>query len=186
MCAAARRFDENDDMVLEPLEVRRLMYAPPHPRLPAAAAQVAHCMPHAHMHGASHTAHAPCAAERASSCACLLRPGQPCPGYRLPASSGSRDVRQSRGPCSRQEGFDFSEEEERKAVQILDTNGDGLISFPEFVEWWCNKVRPLSAHAWLALLKEDSHGPVASLLQLQTGCKQAANRNAAKLQPAVL
>jgi hypothetical protein len=26
-------------------------------------------------------------------------------------------------------------------VQILDTSGDGLISFEEFVDWWVNKVR---------------------------------------------
>ena len=44
------------------------------------------------------------------------------------------------GARSREEGFDFSDEEEKKAVQLLDTSGDGLISFEEFVQWWVNKV----------------------------------------------
>ena len=42
---------------------------------------------------------------------------------------------------SRQEGITFSEEEENKAVEILDTSGDGLIQFEEFVSWWTTKVR---------------------------------------------
>lgn len=42
--------------------------------------------------------------------------------------------------CSRQEGITFSEEEENKAVEILDTSGDGLIQFEEFVSWWTTKV----------------------------------------------
>ena len=25
-------------------------------------------------------------------------------------------------------------------MQLLDTSGDGLISFEEFVQWWVNKV----------------------------------------------
>ncbi|KAK9839200.1 hypothetical protein WJX81_000871 [Elliptochloris bilobata] len=66
------RFDENDDMVLEPLEVKRLF---------------------------------------------------------------------------REEGFSFSEEEETKAVQLLDTSGDGLIQFEEFVDFWVNKVDPSKAQA---------------------------------------
>ena len=28
----------------------------------------------------------------------------------------------------------------REAIQLLDKNGDGLVSFPEFVDWWCNQV----------------------------------------------
>ena len=31
----------------------------------------------------------------------------------------------------------------REAIQLLDKNGDGLVSFPEFVDWWCNQVPPL-------------------------------------------
>lgn len=50
------------------------------------------------------------------------------------------------GVCSREEGYDLDESEAKEAVKLLDRNGDGLISFEEFVEWSQNKV---NHHLWL-------------------------------------
>lgn len=43
--------------------------------------------------------------------------------------------------CSRQEGYNFSEPEQSAAIKLLDKNGDKLIQFNEFVDWWQNEVR---------------------------------------------
>lgn len=45
--------------------------------------------------------------------------------------------------CSSQEGYELDEAEVKQAIQLLDKNQDGLISFNEFVDWWVNEVRPL-------------------------------------------
>ena len=42
--------------------------------------------------------------------------------------------------CSAQEGYELNDAEVRQAVQLLDKNSDGLISFDEFVDWWVNQV----------------------------------------------
>ena len=64
--------------------------------------------------------------------------------------------------CSRQEGITFSEEEENKAVEILDTSGDGLIQFEEFVSWWTTKVKQL------ACVRTDV--PVRNGMSYMTAC----------------
>ena len=38
------------------------------------------------------------------------------------------------------EGYDLEPAEVREAIKMLDKNSDGLISFPEFVDWWVNEV----------------------------------------------
>jgi len=40
----------------------------------------------------------------------------------------------------RAEGFDLSREEVAEAARLLDKNGDGLVSFPEFADWYVNKL----------------------------------------------
>ena len=69
--------------------------------------------------------------------------------------------------CSYSEGYDLEPAEVREAIKLLDKNGDGvgpavgcqmcwlhvtqlrpaagLISFPEFVEWWQKEVRVVAA-----------------------------------------
>ena len=47
----------------------------------------------------------------------------------------------------RGEGFNLTAAEEAEAVRLLDRNGDGLVSFPEFAEWYVNKVKPPAAAA---------------------------------------
>lgn len=42
----------------------------------------------------------------------------------------------------RAEGYSLTADEEREAVRLLDANGDGLISFPEFAAWYTKKVTP--------------------------------------------
>ena len=42
--------------------------------------------------------------------------------------------------CSRQEGYNFSDAEQNAAIKLLDKNGDKLIQFSEFVDWWQNEV----------------------------------------------
>ena len=43
--------------------------------------------------------------------------------------------------CSSREGYELNDAEVGKAIQFLDKNNDGLISFEEFVDWWVNEVR---------------------------------------------
>jgi len=43
-------------------------------------------------------------------------------------------------PCSRREGYNLSEAEVTEAIKLLDKNGDKLIQFSEFVDWWQNEV----------------------------------------------
>ena len=43
--------------------------------------------------------------------------------------------------CSRQEGYELEPAEVKQAIELLDKNQDGLISFEEFVDWWVNQVR---------------------------------------------
>ena len=43
--------------------------------------------------------------------------------------------------CS-SEGFELSSAEVAEAARLLDKNGDGLVSFPEFADWYVNKVKP--------------------------------------------
>ena len=40
----------------------------------------------------------------------------------------------------RTEGYDLSREEVAEAARLLDKNGDGLVSFPEFADWYVNKL----------------------------------------------
>lgn len=40
----------------------------------------------------------------------------------------------------RSEGYDLSREEVAEAARLLDKNGDGLVSFPEFADWYVNKL----------------------------------------------
>lgn len=47
-------------------------------------------------------------------------------------------------PCSRREGYNFSDAEQDEAIKLLDKNGDKLIQFNEFVDWWVNEVSQLS------------------------------------------
>lgn len=42
----------------------------------------------------------------------------------------------------RSEGFELSAAEVAEAARLLDRNGDGLVSFPEFADWYVNKVKP--------------------------------------------
>ena len=42
--------------------------------------------------------------------------------------------------CSRKEGYNLTEPEVTEAIKLLDKNGDKLIQFSEFVEWWQDKV----------------------------------------------
>ena len=42
----------------------------------------------------------------------------------------------------RAEGFELSSAEVAEAAKLLDANGDGLVSFPEFADWYVNKVKP--------------------------------------------
>ena len=42
----------------------------------------------------------------------------------------------------RSEGFDLTPAEVSEAARLLDRNGDGLVSFPEFADWYVNKVKP--------------------------------------------
>ena len=42
----------------------------------------------------------------------------------------------------RSEGFELSQAEVAEAARLLDKNGDGLVSFPEFADWYVNKVKP--------------------------------------------
>ena len=44
------------------------------------------------------------------------------------------------GLCSREEGYNFSDAEQSEAIKLLDKNGDRLIQFTEFVDWWQNAV----------------------------------------------
>ncbi|CAK0779977.1 hypothetical protein CVIRNUC_004904 [Coccomyxa viridis] len=46
------------------------------------------------------------------------------------------------GSLLSQEGFNFENREVKEAVKLLDKNGDGLISFEEFVEWAQTKLDP--------------------------------------------
>lgn len=39
-----------------------------------------------------------------------------------------------------QEGYDLDPPEVTRAIELLDKNNDGLISFDEFVDWWVNQV----------------------------------------------
>jgi hypothetical protein len=45
------------------------------------------------------------------------------------------------GELIRGEGYDLTAEEEREALRLLDTAGDGVISFPEFADWFVKKVQ---------------------------------------------
>ena len=47
----------------------------------------------------------------------------------------------------RSEGFELSSAEVAEAARLLDKNGDGLVSFPEFADWYVNKVKPPPAAA---------------------------------------
>lgn len=40
-----------------------------------------------------------------------------------------------------EEGYNLDDAEVKAAIKILDKDGDGLINFPEFVDWWVNKVK---------------------------------------------
>ncbi|KAK9806688.1 hypothetical protein WJX73_008613 [Symbiochloris irregularis] len=40
----------------------------------------------------------------------------------------------------RQEGYELEPPEVQRAIELLDKNRDGLISFEEFVDWWVNEV----------------------------------------------
>lgn len=42
----------------------------------------------------------------------------------------------------RSEGFELSSAEVAEAARLLDKNGDGLVSFPEFADWYVNKIKP--------------------------------------------
>lgn len=42
----------------------------------------------------------------------------------------------------RSEGFELSAAEVAEAARLLDRNGDGIVSFPEFADWYVNKVKP--------------------------------------------
>ena len=46
--------------------------------------------------------------------------------------------------CS-SEGFELSQGEVAEAARLLDKNGDGLVSFPEFADWYVNKIKPPAA-----------------------------------------
>eukprot|EP00884_Botryococcus_braunii_P007804 jgi/Botrbrau1/17024/Bobra.49_2s0080.1 len=41
-----------------------------------------------------------------------------------------------------EEGYNLDDAEVKAAIKILDKDGDGLINFPEFVDWWVNKIKP--------------------------------------------
>ena len=58
-----------------------------------------------------------------------------------------------------QEGYNFDEAETKQAIQLLDTNNDGLISFEEFVDWATNKVQDIL---------HGSFGDTSSLTDLLT------------------
>jgi hypothetical protein len=45
------------------------------------------------------------------------------------------------------EGYELTPAEEAAALALLDKNGDGLVGFPEFADWYVNKVRAPSAEA---------------------------------------
>ena len=45
------------------------------------------------------------------------------------------------------EGYELTPAEEAAASALLDKNGDGLVGFPEFADWYVNKVRAPSAEA---------------------------------------
>ena len=62
-------------------------------------------------------------------------------GIRLPFTSTHLSVSHRNGnACSRKEGYNLSEPEVTEAIKLLDKNGDKLIQFNEFVEWWQDKV----------------------------------------------
>jgi EF hand len=58
-----------------------------------------------------------------------------------------------------EEGYKLDDAEVKAAIKILDKDGDGLINFPEFVDWWVNKVRRSTLPSPPSARPSESHSP---------------------------